>query len=69
MITYSPQGKSGVIEVQLEGKNIGQIRTETAPFGSPVDKIYRYWPKGINSVARAGHAFASLAACKRSLEG
>lgn len=68
MITYHPIGKSGVINVKLNGQTVGEIRRETAPFGSPVDTVYRYWPTGVRSVAAAGSPYTSVARCKQSLE-
>ena len=67
-ISYRTVGKSGSTEVLLDEKVVGYIREESPPYGSPVPKIWRYWPKGALTQAAAGSAFTSINACKRSLE-
>jgi hypothetical protein len=57
MITYK-EAKPGKIEVRLNGKIAGAIRT----FANG----YRYRPRG--SKVGYGDLFSSLGACKRSLE-
>lgn len=65
---YTPLGNSGITQVSLDGQAVGQIKKETAPFGSPVAFVFRYWPNGVKVKGAAGSPYTSLALCKKSLE-
>lgn len=58
MITYVQQGQN--VQVFLEKRHVGEIRKE--------EEGWRYWPRGVKSVAGAGDLFPSPSLVKRSLE-
>lgn len=58
MLTYEHEE---IYKVKQDGKIIGEIRSEGFQ--------YRYWPKGVTKVERAGDAMLTPQAVMRSLEG
>lgn len=65
---YIKHKPSGYIDVFDGKKNIGQIRQESPPFGSPEAEIFRFWPFDTSPRIPKTTGFSSVDALKQFLE-